>query len=285
MGRLITHIKRFLREPLIHFLAIGGLLYVLYAAVSAPAPAPRDRIVVEPQRITQLTNRFEATRGRLPTEDELLGLVEGFIREEVYYREALALGLDGDDAIIRRRMQQKLEFLTDSGADLLEPAPGELEAYYQANQRSYRTPPAVAFEQVFLGETPSAESVATVLAKLRSEPGIDTSALGERLYLPERMTLSEPNAVDRQFGAGFFAALERAPVGEWTGPVQSGFGVHLARVSEALPAGDRPLDEVRETVLLDWRALKANELRDAVYTRLRGRYEIVFPDSSTSSVN
>ena len=98
-------------------------------------------------------------------------MIEGFIREEVYYREALALGLDGDDTIIRLRLQQKLEFLTDSGADLIEPATGELEAYYEINARKYQEPPSIAFEQVFLGDTPTSEGIASLLAALRSDPG------------------------------------------------------------------------------------------------------------------
>ena len=268
---------RLLREPLVHFLLIGVVLFALYTAVSGPAPAPRNRIVVEPERIDQLANSFEAVRQRPPTNDELVALVESFIREEVYYREALALGLDSNDTIIRRRLQQKLEFLTDSGADLIEPGEGDLEAYFEANARTYQNPPGVAFEQVFLGQTPAPERVSATLAALQADPEIDAFPLAESTFLPGHMTLSDPEAIDRRFGTGFFAALEGLPKGEWSGPVGSSFGVHVVRINDALPASMPPLEDVRDEVLREWRAAKASELRDMVYTRLRERYEIVFP--------
>jgi hypothetical protein len=275
--------KRLLREPLVHFIAIGGLLFVLYTVVSGPAPAPRNRIVIEAERISQLVDSFEAARRRLPTEDELLALIEGFIREEVYYREALALGLDGDDTIIRRRLHQKLEFLTDSGADLIEPAAGELEAYYEANARKYQDPPSIAFEQIFLGDTPTPERIASPLAALRSDPGADPFQLGEPTFLPESMSLSAPDAIDRRFGTGFFSVLEGLPAGVWTGPVESGFGFHVVRINDAVPPSVPALDDVRDEVLLDWRAEKASLLRDQVYARFRERYEIVFPGTAAVS--
>lgn len=273
---------RLLREPLVHFLAIGGLLFALYAAVSGPAPAPRNRIVVEPERIAQLAGSFEAVRKRPPTNDELVALVESFIREEVYYREALALGLDRDDTIIRRRLQQKLEFLTDSGADLIEPGEGDLEAYFAANARTYQVPPSIAFEQVFLGPTPAPEQVTATLAALRADPEVDPFALGERTFLPGRMTLSDPEVINRQFGPGFFTALEGLPRGQWAGPVGSNFGVHIVRVNDVVPASMPPLDDVRDEVLLQWRAAKASELRENVYARFRERYEIVFPGDAAT---
>lgn len=273
---------RLLREPLVHFLAIGGLLFALYAAVSGPAPAPRNRIVIEPERIEQLAGSFEAVRKRPPTNDEFVALVESFIREEVYYREALALGLDRDDTIIRRRLQQKLEFLTDSGADLIEPGDGDLEAYFVANARTYQNPPGIAFEQVFLGQTPAPERVYATLAALQADPEIDAFPMSESTFLPRQMTLSDPEAIDRRFGAGFFAALEGLPRGQWSGPVGSNFGAHIVRVNDAVSASMPPLDDVRDEVLLDWRAAKASELREIVYARFRERYEIVFPDDAAT---
>jgi len=276
----MNSVKRLLREPLVHFLVIGGLLFALYTAVSGPAPVPRNAIVIEPERIEQLAGGFEAVRGRPPTDDEMAALVEGFIREEVYYREAMALGLDRDDTIIRRRLQQKLEFLTDSGADLIEPAAGELEAYYEANARTYQVPPSIAFEQVYLGQSPAPERVSATLAALLADPEVDQFELGERTFLPAQMTLSDPEAIDRRFGAGFFAALEGLPQGQWSGPVGSGFGLHVVRVIDTLPASMPSLEDVREEVLLEWRAAKASELREIVFARFRERYEIVFPGNA-----
>ena len=109
-------LRRLLREPLLHFLAIGGLIFVLFTALAGPDPGPADAIVIGPERIEQLAKGFQAVWRRPPTDDELLTLIDGFVREEIYYREALALGLDRNDTMVRRRLRQKMEFLSDSGA-------------------------------------------------------------------------------------------------------------------------------------------------------------------------
>ena len=142
-------VRRFLREPLLHFLAIGSLIFLLYTALSGPAEVPADKIVVGPERIEQLAKRFQAVWLRPPADGELRALIEEFVREEIYYREALALGLDRNDTVVRRRLRQKMEFLTDSSADLLKPAAGELETYLRANEKTFRRDPQpIVFEHV-----------------------------------------------------------------------------------------------------------------------------------------
>ena len=276
-------ISRLLREPLVHFLIIGGLLFALYTALTGPGPAPRDTIVVAPERIEQLAARFERVWRRPPSGDEMRAMIDDFVREEVYYREALALGLDRDDTVIRRRLRQKMEFLTDTGADLLEPGPGDLEAYLAANELSFLQQPRLAFEQIFLGETPAAETVKASLRAFRTDPAADPSAWGERTLLPPRMALSTSQAIDGAFGKGFFDRLGRVPPGEWAGPVASAYGVHLVRVSERLPGGLPPLEKVRNAVLRDWKAAKARELREQLYARLRERYEVKLPAAVTGA--
>ncbi len=133
----MKHLLRVLREPLLHFLAIGGLIFVLFAAMSEPGPEPADTIVVGPERIEQLARGFQAVWRRPPTDDELRAMIDDFVREEIYYREALALGLDSNDTVVRRRLRQKVEFLTDSGAEILEPVAGELETYLLANENTF----------------------------------------------------------------------------------------------------------------------------------------------------
>ncbi|MGR9089306.1 MAG: peptidylprolyl isomerase [Gammaproteobacteria bacterium] len=273
-------LMRLLREPLVHFLLIGGLLFVLYTAVSDPAPAPVNSIVIAPERVTQLAAAYEAVWRRPPSDDELRALVDNFVREEVYYREALALGLERDDTIIRRRLQQKMEFLTDTGADLVVPSADELEAYYKANEQRFQALPRIAVEQIFLGQSPTPERIAAALFSLQFNTESDPLLWGERTLLPFRMPASTPVDIDGVFGAGFFAALEQLPTGVWAGPVESGYGVHLVRIDDSLPARVPPLEEVREVVLREWKSARATELREQVYTRLRARYEVVLPDSA-----
>jgi len=274
----MNRLARLLREPLLHFLAIGGLIFLLFAALAEPSPSPTDTIVIEPERIEQLATRFQSLWRRPPTDEERRALIDDFVRGEIYYREALALGLDRDDTVIRRRLRQKMEFLTDTAADLLEPAEGELEAYLAVNENTYRSRPQVAFEQIYLGETPGPDSVELSLSALQSDPVTDLSALGESTLLPAQLGLSSPDAVDGVFGQGFFMRLAEFSAGAWAGPVKSAYGVHLIRIRESLPARMPPLEEVRDAVLRDWKAAKAAEIRELHYALLRERYVVEIRD-------
>ena len=267
-------LSRLLREPLLHFLAIGGAIFLFFAAVTGPGPGPTNTIVVGPEQIEQLATRFQLVWRRPPSDNELRALIDEHVREEIYYREALALGLDRDDTVVRRRLRQKMEFLTDSAADLLEPVAGELEAWLAANGQTYRSGARLAFEQIYLGETPAPDSVTLSLIALQSDPVTDPFALGESTLLPARLDLSPSGAIDGVFGQGFFERLAKLPPGVWGGPVESAYGVHLVRILDSLPGRMPQLEEVRDAVLRDWKSAKAREVRELHYGRLRERYVV-----------
>ena len=206
--------------------------------------------------------------------DELDALIDEFVREEVYYREALALGLDRNDAVVRRRMRLKMEFLMDSSANLLDPVTGELEAYFAANEGFYRLEPRLAFEQVYLGENTSPEMIADALNVLRSNSATDPLALGERSLLPAQLGLSSADVVFGVFGKGFFEQLAQLRPRVWTGPVRSTYGVHLVRILDSLPGRTPRLEEVRKEVLRDWKMAKASEIHDRDYAERRARFVI-----------
>ncbi len=266
--------QRLLREPLLHFLAIGGLIFLFFVAVDDTRETPADVIVITPERIDQLAARFRSVWKRMPTDAELDALIDDEVREEVYYRGALALGLDRNDTIVRRRMRQKMEFLLDTGGYLQEPAAGELEAYFAANEGYYRSGRRLAFEQVYLGEAPEKEAISLSLGALRSDPSADPAMLGERSLLPARLGLSRPNAVDGVFGKGFFDLVAELPPGEWAGPVASAYGVHLVRILDTLPARTPPLEEIRDAVLKNWRDAKAQEIREQDYAERRKHFTV-----------
>jgi hypothetical protein len=253
---------------------IGGLIFALYAVVDDTGEAPADVIVIIPERIDQLAAGFSSVWKRMPTDTELDALIEEDIREEVYYREALALGLDRNDTIVRRRLRQKMEFLMDTGANLLEPSAGELEAYFAANEQAYRLEPRLALEQIYLGNAPDQQTIARSLSALRSAPPTDPSALGERTLLPAQLGLSPRNAIDGVFGEGFFELVLDISPGEWTGPVASAYGVHLVRILDNLPARTPPLDEIRDAVLRNWREAKAQEIRELDYAGRRKHFVV-----------
>jgi len=267
-------LMRLLREPLFHFIAIGGLIFALFAAYDDSGEPPADVIVIVPERIDQLAASFSSVWKRAPTDDELDFLIDEEVRAEVYYREALALGLDRNDAVVRRRMGQKMAFLLDTGAFLQEPATGELEAYFATNEDFYRSGLRLALEQIYLGEAPTAEAISLSLEALRSDPPADPATLGERSLLPAQLGLSPSTAVDGVFGTGFFDLAAELPPGEWAGPVASAYGAHLVRILDTLPARTPPLEEIRNAVLKNWREAKAQEIREADYAERRKHFVV-----------
>ncbi len=270
----MTILLRAFREPLLRFFVIGGSFFLVFAAVSDRRPPPADVIIITPDRIDQLAAEFTAVWKRQPTGSELEALIDSGVREEVYYREALALGMDRNDTVIRRRMRQKMEFLSDMGADLLEPSEGELQDYLAANAQAFRREPRLAIEQIFLGENPAPANIASLLSTLQSDPAVDPYALGMRTLLPARLELSHPNALDGVFGEGFFGRIAELPTGKWAGPVASSYGEHLIHITESEPSRMPPLEEVRDAVLRDWKAAKSQEFRELRYGQLRERYTI-----------
>lgn len=278
-------LMRVLREPLFHFITIGGLIFAVYAVLDDAGVSTADVIVITPERIEQLKAEHDSVWKRLPTADELDKLIDDEVREEVYYRDALVLGLDRNDAIVRRRMRQKMTFLLDTGAYLKEPSTGVLETYFATHESTYRSGLLLALEQVYLGEVPAVNTISRSLAALRSDPPADPATLAKRNLLPAQLGLSPETAVDGVFGEGFFDLVAELPTGEWAGPVVSSYGVHLVRILDALPARLPPLDQIREAVLRDWRAAQAREIRDLDYAERRQRFvvEIRRLDGSTAA--
>jgi hypothetical protein len=279
-----SFLQRLLREPLVHFTAIGGLIFAGYAALNGPGEPPADVIVITPERIDQSAAEYESVWKRKPADDELNALIEEEVREEVYYREAIALGLDQNDALVRRRMRLKMEFLMDSTANVVDPVAGELEAYFAANEEFYQLGPRLAFEQIYFGENASPEIIASALSQLQSGATTDPRTLGERTMLPAQLGLSSAEAIVGVFGKGFFEQLVELPSGQWVGPVESTYGAHLIRILDRLPSRTAPLEEVRKEVLRDWKRAKASEIHDRDYAERRARFvvEIRRPDTPTA---
>lgn len=268
--------KALLREPLVHFLVLGGLVFALFAAIDdTPAPVPADRIEVTADDALRIARQFEATWRRQPTATELASLIDRAIEEDVLVREAQALGLDRDDPVVRQRLAQKMTFLTESGAEAVEPDDAALQAHLEAHPERFAEPGTVAFEQVFLGGAGAGEAE-TVLTAL--EGGASPDAVGAPSLLPPAIRPSPAVAVDNAFGRGFFDAVAALPVGRWAGPVESAYGLHLVRVSTVEPERLPPLAEVRELVEADWRDGLRRRLAAERLEALVARYEVVRPD-------
>jgi len=270
----------FLREPLLHFLLLGGAIF----AVDALLPATTDEtgsttIVITEGRQQQLATAFARTWQRDPTPEEMQSFVEGFVREEIYYREAVALGLDRDDTVVRRRMQQKMEFLATLQAETLEPSEAELAAFLAANPRLFARPARIAFLQVQVASglqgQAALDAAADLLEQLRlvANPlaGLE---LGERTLLPPAVDLLALDQVERIFGGGFAEQLATQAVAAWTGPLTSAYGLHLVHVTEREDGALPPLEEILPEVRQAWREHSDAALREARYQALRARYSV-----------
>jgi hypothetical protein len=271
-----SSVRRWLREPVLHFVLIGAVLFALYGR-TAPPGGDGTRIVVTRALTEELARQHAARWGRPPTGQELAGLVEAHVRDEVLYREGVALGLDRDDPVIRRRVRQKLEVMTEEALAGEAPGDAELAAYLARHADRYARPGTVAFDQILFSGSQDPVRAAREIAEARQAlaRGADPGTLGAPTLLPRRMDDAPVDLVARDFGAEFAARLATVPQGEWSGPVRSGYGLHLVRVTGRSPATTPPLDAVRDRVARDWESERRARTAEEGFARIRSRYEVV----------
>lgn len=263
-----TNLPRWVREPMVHFLAAGAALFALFAWQGEPADPASRTIDVSREDRARLALQYERTMQRPPTDAELAVLTEQFVREEVLYREALRLGLDRDDAVVRKRMANKMDFLAQSMAETAEPSDAELEEWRAEHLERFADDARLSFDQRFFASRVAAEA-----ALRRLQAGEEVA--GEPISLPATVGgIERARAVDR-FGEAFVAELDAIEPGSgWRGPVASGFGWHAVRVVSREPGTTPPLAEIREQVENDWRAATMAQRRDEAYRLLRDAYDV-----------
>ena len=272
-------------EPLVQFLLIGACIYGAYALFGTPEENFRDTTVhVDTNRINAFISQWESRWKRPPTRQEIDGLIQSYIREDVLYRQAVAMGLNEDDPITRRRMAQKLEFLTSDLAMMVQPAEGELEIYFEENQASYLQADRITFRQVFFDpdsrEDTTLEDAAEVLARLQAAGIPDAWSLeaGDRFMLQNDFQSASEAEVARQMGRDFAEAVMKLEAGQWHGPVLSGYGVHLVYVFDFQKAPTTAFDEVKDAVLGDWHDEQREKFNADFLKSLKKRYDIVIDE-------
>jgi len=271
-------VRGWLREPLLHFLLLGVLLFVLFTWLGGDTGPMSSRITVSQAQVQQLATAFTKVWQRPPTEAELKGLVDDYVREEIAFREAVAMGLDRDDTIIRRRMRQKLEFLVEDAASATPPTESELQAYLEANRATFRFEPQVEFRQVYVDPTSGTDAAARAQA-LRKElqaagPEAPIDTLGDSIMLDPEVPLLRQEEVARLFGTEFAARVVTLQPGRWEGPVDSGYGLHLVMVRKVVPGRAATLDEVRRDVERELLGERRREQLAAMYDELLGKYSV-----------
>ncbi len=257
------------RQPLLHFLVAGAAIFALNAARGVTESPNENRIVVTATQVERMAGLWQKTWGRPPSDTELQALVRDHIKEEVYYREALKLGLNVNDTVIRRRLRQKMEFLTTAAS--AAPDDATLLGYFEENVDRYKVRPVYDFEQMYFAGDDD-DRLQDTLALLQSGSAVDN--LGDRISLPREMSNAGETDIARTFGAGFYAALNGLDSGGWTGPVESGFGQHLVRINREIPARFPELDEVRRIVEDDWVAEQRAVWQESVFQEFRAGYTI-----------
>jgi hypothetical protein len=277
----MNSIKRTMREPLVHFLLIGAGLFLLFRFTNGPTGDQQNRIVITPGQVEQMEARFTRTWMRQPTKQEMAGLIESHVRDEVYYREAMAMGLDRDDRTIRQRMRMKLEFLLEDLSAVADPGDDVLTAYLQKHQGKFQVETQVSFRQVYLNpdKHQDMESDAkNMLARLKR--GAAPESVGDSTLLQNQYRLATQSDIEGQFGEPFARQLVALAPGAWTGPIYSGLGGHLVKVTERVGGRLPELAEIRSQVEREYLAQRRQELKDMAYRKLRENYEVVIQSPS-----
>ncbi len=269
--------KKWHKEPLLHFLIIGAVIFVLFSIVNKEEDTvSNNKIVVTAAEIERLSDNWSKKWNRQPTETELKGLIESYIKEEVYYREALALGLDQNDTILRRRLMQKMEFLSNDLAELNQPDESALNKYFLDNQEKYELPAQVSFTHIYFSldkrGAKAFEDAKSVLAELDVPRAPER---GDSFMMEYDFNQETPFEVERLFGSGFAEQLFTLETNTWQGPVASGYGLHLVRVSEKIDSRMPELASVIDKVRTDWMFEQRQKTNKEIYERFKERYEIV----------
>jgi hypothetical protein len=267
-------LRRLVKEPLVHFLALGLVIFAVCTALSGSYTRP-DQIVVSRGKIEQLAALFAKTWQRPPTGDELKGIIDDHVREEVYYREALALNLERDDPVVRRRLRLKMEAMDESEAIPL-PDDLQLAAYLSSFPQEFVIPPEISFEQIYLDPAKRGSALEVDIVTIRAALHAAATALpeGDSTLLPARISLTTLDEIARQFGAEFAKALGNLPSGQWSGPIRSEYGLHFVRILERRAQRMPTLDEARDVAIGKWQAARRAEIKQKRFEELLSRYEV-----------
>jgi hypothetical protein len=271
-------LRRLLDEPLAHFLALALAIFAAYAVLNPTEPKRPDRIIVTQAKIQQLAHFFTMSSRRLPTAEEIKGLTDEYIKEEIYYREALALGLDKEDTLIRRRLRLRMELLSQIEAEGFVPTEAELAEHLQANLSKFESEPMMALRQVYLnperrGSTIN-QDIISLLAKLRDSETAEPNMLGDATLLPSELPLTAKSSIGQVFGPEFADKLDHEATDQWFGPIRSSFGLHIVRITERRPGQIPNLSEVRSAVAREWSNAKRNVIEEARFQNLLQRYQV-----------
>jgi peptidyl-prolyl cis-trans isomerase C len=278
-------LRRWLAEPLIHFILIGTALFGVYSLMPSvqPAPAASKEIRLTLDRVAQLVQVFRAQWQRDPTPEELGRLVDSTVQEEILYREALAMGLDKDDEIVKRRMAQKMQFLAEDVAAAREPTTAELKGWFEKHADRFAQPPRLSFRHLYFSPdrrgARAREDAVQALAKLAGQPEDFPLAaqLADRFMFQDWYRDRAPDYLGKEFGPQFALAVEKLVPGAWQGPIESGYGWHLVFVDTLIPGRVPAFEEIEPDVKAAWLSDQKAQAWDKAYRAMRAKYTVLLP--------
>jgi hypothetical protein len=284
---LARRARAWLREPLLHFLVLGTALFLVWPLIADRVAPPSNQIVISQGQMQQVVERFARTHLRPPSPDELIGLVEQQVRSEVYYREGVALGLDRDDEIIRRRVVQKIEFMTQDIADQGLPSDAELQQYLDSHRGDFGAEDQIALSQIYLNPDrhgAALEADATrLLTRLNAGDGrLNYGADSDVLPVPNDFEAQPLHIIAQTFGDDFAASVAAQSPGRWVGPIRSAYGLHLVLVRERRQGSLPQLPQVRDAVLREWQSAHRVESNSRAYRQMRSKYSIKIEPAAES---
>ncbi len=285
MRNLGADVKRWLREPLLHFLLLGAVLFGVYELTQAgqTGPVSSKEIRLTLNELTQMALLFRSQWQREPTPVELNRLVENRVEEEILYREALAMGLDKDDEIVKRRMAQKMQFLAEDVAAAREPTTAELKNWYERNSSKFAQPNRVSFRHLYFSPdrrgNHARDDAAKALARLTGQP--EDSQIADSLADPFMFQAyyrdRAPEFLGKEFGPQFAQAVEKLAPGSWQGPIESGYGWHLVFVDTVIPGRVPVFEEVEPDVKTAWLGEQKARAWQKTYEEMRAKYTVLLP--------
>jgi len=288
---LASIMRRLLHEPLVHFLLIGAVLFGLHSVTQSgrPATASSKEIRLSLDEIAQLTLLYQSQWRRLPTPQELERMVENKVQQEILYREALAMGLDKDDEIVKRRMAQKMQFLAEDVAAAREPTTAELKSWFEKNSAKFAQPPRLSFRHLYFSTdrrgTRARNDAEQALAKLAGQP-VDAkiaSSLADPFMFQDYYRDRAPDYLGKEFGPQFALALVKLPPGAWHGPIESGFGWHLVFVDTVILGRVPAFEEIEADVRTTWLGEQKALAWEKAYQEMRANYTVLLPGPPGSS--
>jgi hypothetical protein len=294
LRRSLSAVKRWLREPLLHFLLIGLLLFGVYAYINrgrSGSASPRQ-IVLSLDELATMETYFESQWHRRPTPQEFQAMVEDKIKEEVLYREGLVMGLDKEDTIVKRRMAQKVQFLAEDVATAHQPSTAELKSWFEKNNSKFALPSRYSFRHVYFSPDKRGkdahDDAAKALTRIAGQPEDSTLIvpIADRFMFQDYYSDRAPSAIAKEFGPQFAVALEKVTPGSWQGPIESGFGWHLLFVDTVIPGRVPAFEEVESEVKIAWLGEQKAQAREKAYQSLRTKYTVLVPappDKKTTS--